>query len=264
LRKEYPNQEVEQVTIVVGATSVFHKWSQIEYVKATRLQKNDLARWQRNVVGVALHGSYQIFHESMEKAKCNKKLPPTAEITASLEEHEVDLMPDADENSIGADEFLDEEITGIEAYQASVAVREVEIEEKHPIPALKAHPDGHRDSERLASLQRALDQLQELKRASRSHEHFTAMDSTCEYKTTPAMKRSLSAERLDTLGAFRVGPAQVKITLCIGGNRENVICVSERTSMYDLRRIASNHFQGSLGGGAMGLSKPALPRVRFP
>jgi hypothetical protein len=49
-KKEYPNKEVEQATIVVGATCVFHKRSQVEFAKATRSQNNDLARWKRNMV----------------------------------------------------------------------------------------------------------------------------------------------------------------------------------------------------------------------
>jgi hypothetical protein len=43
LKKEYRNQEVEPAIIVVGATGVLHKPSQIEFPKATRLQKRDLA-----------------------------------------------------------------------------------------------------------------------------------------------------------------------------------------------------------------------------
>jgi hypothetical protein len=33
LKKEYPNQEVEQATIAVGATGVFHARSRIEFAK---------------------------------------------------------------------------------------------------------------------------------------------------------------------------------------------------------------------------------------
>jgi hypothetical protein len=44
LKREYPNKEVEQAMIVVGATGVFHKRSQLEFARATRLQKKDLAR----------------------------------------------------------------------------------------------------------------------------------------------------------------------------------------------------------------------------
>jgi hypothetical protein len=62
------------------------------------------------------------------------------------------------------------------------------------IPGLEEHPDGNKDPEPLGSLQRDLDKLQELRRASHAHEHFTAMDSTGEYKSTPVMKSSLSAE----------------------------------------------------------------------
>jgi hypothetical protein len=92
--------------------------------------------------------------------------------------------------------------TGVTAYQASVAAREVAVEEKQPIPDLEEGPDGHKDPAKLASLQRDLERLQELKCASRAHEYFTAMDSTGEYKSTPVVKRSFSVERLDTLDAL--------------------------------------------------------------
>jgi hypothetical protein len=75
LKRRYPKQEVEQATIVVGATGIFHKRCQIEFAKANRLGKKDLARWQRNVVDMALNGSYQLFHESMEKIKFNREHP---------------------------------------------------------------------------------------------------------------------------------------------------------------------------------------------
>jgi hypothetical protein len=103
LKKEYPHQEVEQGTIMVGATAVFHMRSQIEFAKATRLQKKDLARWQRNAVDMDLHSSYQTFHESIEKAKHNQKFSPTAEIIAALAEHEIDLVSDGDEDQVGVD-----------------------------------------------------------------------------------------------------------------------------------------------------------------
>jgi hypothetical protein len=193
---------------------------------------------------MALHGPYQASHESTEKAKHNRKFPPSAEVIAALEEHEIDLMPDADEDLIGHDEFLDEKITGIEEYQASGAVHEVAIEDKHAIPELEEHSDGHNDPEHLSSLQRDLDGLWELGRGSRAHKYRMAMDSAGEHKSTPVTKRSLSAERLDVPSAFHVEPVQVKITLCIGGTRVNEIFVSERASMDDLRKIVSNHFQG--------------------
>jgi hypothetical protein len=99
-KKEYPHQGVEQATIVVDATGVFHKRAQIEFVKATRLQKKDLARFQRNVVDMAIHWSYQSFHKSMEKARYNKQFHPTPEIIAELEKLVVDLMLDADEEPV--------------------------------------------------------------------------------------------------------------------------------------------------------------------
>jgi hypothetical protein len=208
------------------------------------LQQKDLARWQRNMVDMALRGSCQIFHESMEKATYNKQFPPTAEVIAMIEEHEVDFMPGADEDPVDIELDPNEEVTGIELYPASLAVHEVAIEEKQPIPDLKQHLDGHKNPEKLVALQRDLDGLQELKRATRAHEYFTAMDFTGEYMSTTVMHRSLSVERLDTLGAYRVELAHVKAILCIRGNRGNKIFVSERTSMDDLRKIIPAHFQG--------------------
>jgi hypothetical protein len=95
LKRRYPKQEVEQATIVVGATGVFHKRSQVEFAKATRLGKKDLARWQMNDVDMALNGSYQLSHESMEKIKFNLEHPPAKEVIEELEKHESDLIPDA-------------------------------------------------------------------------------------------------------------------------------------------------------------------------
>jgi hypothetical protein len=56
----YPNQKVDQTTIVVRATGVFHKKSQVESTKAIPLEGKDLARWQRNAVDMAIQGSYEI------------------------------------------------------------------------------------------------------------------------------------------------------------------------------------------------------------
>jgi hypothetical protein len=41
-KRDYPNQEVEEATIVVGATGVFHKRFQIEFAESTCLGKQGL------------------------------------------------------------------------------------------------------------------------------------------------------------------------------------------------------------------------------
>jgi hypothetical protein len=95
------------------------------------------------LVDIAIHSSYQVFHESMEEAKYNRKFPPTPETISMLEEHEADLIPDANEDPVNAETLTtDEDITGIEAYQASVPAREVAREERQPLPALDDHPDS--------------------------------------------------------------------------------------------------------------------------
>jgi hypothetical protein len=88
--------------------------------------------------------------------------------------------------------------------------------------------------------------MQTLKRATRAHEVFAAIDSTREYKSIPMMTRSLSAERL-TLGAFDVQPAQVEITLCMGGNRDTKLTVS-----LESRDDASGTGSGSNSGSGVG------------
>jgi hypothetical protein len=137
----------------------------------------------------------------MEKTKYNQ----AKEILDEIARHEIDLTPDADKDPVGKEE-------------ASVAVQEVAKEEKQPLPELGEHPDGHKNPEKLEALQCDLDRIQTIKRASRVHEYFTAIESKGECKSTPVMTRSQSAERL-SLGAYQIQPAQVKITLRIGGNR---------------------------------------------
>jgi hypothetical protein len=78
----------------------------------------------------------------MEKAKFNQTNPPAPEAVAILEEHETDLTPDADEDpiSMGKEEDV-QEITAIEACQASVTTREVAAMEARPLPDLEERPD---------------------------------------------------------------------------------------------------------------------------
>jgi hypothetical protein len=66
----------------------------------------------------------------LEKSKFNPKNSPTAEGLAILEEHEEDLTLDADEGSVSIGQAEEEDITGIETYQGSVAVRAVAAMER--------------------------------------------------------------------------------------------------------------------------------------
>jgi hypothetical protein len=240
LKREYPNQDVEPATIVVEATGVFHKRSQLEFARATRLQKKDLARWKRNVVDIAIHGSYQIFHEGMEKAKFNQTNPSPPEAVEILEQHEADLSPDADEDPIqmGMEMHLDE-LTEIETYQASVQAREAAMMDGRQAPEIDEHPDGHKDPERLRAAQRDLDKLQTMQRAVSNHETLAAVDSLGEYKQTRVLKRSPSADDVTHLDSSIEQPSNVRIVLCVGGNRNYELTVSERTTKDELRRIVS-------------------------
>jgi hypothetical protein len=219
LKREYPRQEVGQATIVVGATDVFHKKSQLELSKATRLQKKDLARWQRNVVDMGIHGSYQILHKSMEKAKFNQANPPPPEAVEILEEHEIDLSPDADEDPVQMG-------------------TETDLEE---LTACHKGPNGHKDPERLKAAKCDLERLQALSRAARAHETFSAIDSLGEFKQTRVLRRSPSADDVTHLDVSVDQSAQVEVTFCVGGNRDVKLTVSERTSMDELRRIVWTH-----------------------
>jgi hypothetical protein len=231
LKREYQNQEVEQTTIVVGATGVFHKRSQLEFARATRLQKKNLARWHCNVVDMAIHGSYQIFHESMERAKFNQTNPPPPEAVEILEQHEAGLSPDADEDPVQMGMEMDlDELMAIETYQASIQAREAAMMDGRPVPEIEEHPDGHKDPERLKAAQRDLDRLQTMRRAVRAHETFGAVDSLGEFKQTRVLRRSPSADDVTHLDTSIEQPSNVEITLCVGGNRDIKLTVSERTT----------------------------------
>jgi hypothetical protein len=96
IQDSYPDHRVAQAIIVVSTLGVFHKLSQIEFEKRTRLKWKDLARRQRNVVDMALRGSYNIGTESMEKWKFNREHSPHKEKLAILDAHEVDLLSGED------------------------------------------------------------------------------------------------------------------------------------------------------------------------
>jgi hypothetical protein len=155
---------------------------------------------------MALNGSYQLFHESMEKIKYNREHPPAKKAIEELEKHESDLMPDVDEDP--------EDQENDPTLEVTVAIREIAKEEKQPIPDMEEHPDGHKNPERLERMQRDLSRLQDMKRAKRVHETFMAIHSTGEYKASPVFPRSPSAGEL-SLKAYEVQPAQVEIVLCV-------------------------------------------------
>jgi hypothetical protein len=73
----------------------------------------------------------------MEKTKFNQSNPPTREILDEIAKHESDLMPDADEDPESQEDDPAIEVTGIELYQASVAIREVAKKEEQPVPDLE-------------------------------------------------------------------------------------------------------------------------------
>jgi hypothetical protein len=127
---------------------------------------------------MAIYSSYQIFHESMEKAKFNQTNPPPPEAIEIIGEHEVHLSPDVDEGPVqmGMETDLDE-LTAIETCQAPVTSRDVAMMEGIPLPEVEEHPDGHKDPERLKAAQRDLDRLQTMGRAARAHETFSVVDS---------------------------------------------------------------------------------------
>jgi hypothetical protein len=194
---------------------------------------------------MAIHGSYQIFHESMEKAKFNQKNPPPPEAVEIIEQHEMDLEPDADEEPVHMGTELDlDELTAIETYQASVQAREAALMEGRDAPEIEEHPDGHKDPEKLKSAQRDLDRLLQMKRAVRNHELFAAIDSTGQYRQTRVMKRSPSADDVVHLDTSVDQPADITLVLCVGGTRNIEIAATEKTTRDELRRLVSTKMGG--------------------
>jgi hypothetical protein len=96
----------------------------------------------------------------------------------------------------------------------------------------------------LKSAQRDLDRLLTMRRAVRTHETFAAFDSLGEFKQTRVLRRSSSEDNVTHLDASLDQPAEVKIILCVGGNRDFELHVSERTTKDELRRIVSTHQGG--------------------
>jgi hypothetical protein len=144
---------------------------------------------------------------------------------------------------MGMETDLDE-ITAIETYQASVLARDAAAMEGRPLPEIDELPDGHKDPERLKAAQRDLDRLQTMRRAMRAHEAFAAVYSLGEFKQTRVLRRSPSADDVTHLDTSIEQPAKVEITLCVGGNRDIKLTVSEKTTKDELRRTVSTHQGG--------------------
>jgi hypothetical protein len=125
-----------------------------------------------------------------------------------------------------------------------VQARDAALMDGRAAPEVEEHPDGHKDPERLKAAQRDLDRLQTMRRAVRAQETFAAVDSLGEYKQTRILKRSPSADDVTHLDTSIEQPANVKITLCVGGNRDYELTVSERTTRDELRRIVSTQQGG--------------------
>jgi hypothetical protein len=177
----------------------------------------------------------------MEKIKYNREHPPAKEVMEELDKHESDLMPDVDEDPEEKEEDVD--VTGIELYQASVAIREVARAEKQPLPELEEHPDGHKKPEVLDRLNNEPMRMQTKKRVSRIHEMFTAVDSLGEYKSTPVIPRPPSASNIRVL-TVPVPPSQIEVVLCMGTLPDTPVKILEHTNMEGMRQIASTVFGG--------------------
>jgi hypothetical protein len=162
-----------------------------------------------------------------------------------LEQHEADLSPDADEDPVQMGMEMDlDELKAIETYQASIQAREAAMMDGRAIPEVEEHPDGHKDPERLKAAQRDFDRLQTMRRAVRAHETFAAVDSLGEFNQTRVLRRSRSADDVAHPDTPNEQRANVEITLCVGGNRDYKLTVSERTTRDELRRIVSTQQSG--------------------
>jgi predicted RNA-binding protein YlxR (DUF448 family) len=75
-------------------------------------------------------------------------------------------------------------------------------------------------------------------------EYGPTVDSLGEFKQTRVLRRSPSADDVTHLDVSLDQPAEVKIILCVGGNRDFELFVSERTTKDELWRIVSMHQGG--------------------
>jgi hypothetical protein len=70
------------------------------------------------------------------------------------------------------------------------------------------------------------------------------MDSLGEFKQTRVLRRPPSADDVAHLDTSIEQPTNVEITLCVGGNRDIKLTVSEKTTRDELRRVVSTHQGG--------------------
>jgi hypothetical protein len=90
ISEAYPTLAVTRSTILVGATRVFMKKSQLEFARVTKLAGTQLARFSWDVVGAALRGSHNIDTDRMARVTHNREYPLEPATATVMEEHEVD------------------------------------------------------------------------------------------------------------------------------------------------------------------------------
>jgi hypothetical protein len=105
------------------------------------------------MVDMAIQGSNKLDMESMERAKFSRDHPPGKATLEVLDAHKRDLIRVEDEDPIGIELAKGEEIPGIEACKAPVAVRELSIKEKMLPRPLEEHQDGQESTGRLEAFQ---------------------------------------------------------------------------------------------------------------
>jgi hypothetical protein len=271
LRREiaeaYPGRPVNQYTIVVSATGAFMKQSQLEFARATKLQGKQLARFSRDVVDAAIRGSFDIYTDSMSRIQYHREHKVEPEVKTLLEEEAVDCALEDDEEleqpekrdaepkvqpgMVEEIEGLDEEISPIERWQASVIAHEAASADRRLPPAIEEHPDGHKSAKLLERQNRDLERQRTAKQLQENRDKWN-WDSQNKKGGPP---RSKSAGNAPEPKQYTV-PASpdTYVKLLMFGELRRTIMVPEMITREELRKRASQEF-----GGRVAIQPETIP-----
>jgi hypothetical protein len=150
-------------------------------------------------------------------------------------EIEVELKPGMIEEIEG----LDDEVSPIEAWQASFIAHEAAFAERRLAPAIGEHPDGHKSTKLLKRQNQDLER-QMIAMRSKEERRLHPIGIT-EVKASPP--RSISVASLTN--TLPIPPSSiVPVKLFLFGEHKSTISVQENTSRDDLGKRASQEFQG--------------------
>jgi hypothetical protein len=215
----------------------------------------NLARFSKEVVDAAIRGSFDIYADSMSRIQYHREHKVEPEVAELSEKEAFDCALEDDEESERTEvkeaetelkpgmteeiEGLDEEISPIEKWQASFIAYEAAVADRRMAPEIGEHPDGHKSS---MVLERQNQDLERYGTAKRSKEE-RVMNEARERNVLRILPRAASVT--SPINTVCVPPSRnVQVKLFLFGEHKSTITVPENISKDDLRKRASQEFQG--------------------